>query len=45
MNREVPSFRPVYRKRKSVDIQWKLTMPGAKLPEAKRPGDVGFDVY
>ncbi len=45
MNREVPSFRPVYRKRKRVDIQWKLTMPGAKLPEAKRPGDVGFDVY
>jgi dUTP pyrophosphatase len=38
--------RPVYmRKRSPLNIQWKLTMPGARLPEAKRPGDIGFDVY
>lgn len=45
MNQQQPSpTKSLYNKRNGVDIQWKLTMPGAKLPEAKRPGDVGFDV-
>lgn len=45
MFKQVPSFRSLYKKKKDVEIQWKLILPGAKLPEAKRPGDVGFDVH